>query len=185
MKKVSAVVIGAVLVIIFWFLTSSISNKNAAQIQTQTTPYETSVFSVQFPSDGHVKVTISNGNGLHAYNSTLPNRNQLAVLYFDSERPDLRIDNSMQGVPGFLDDILQPGYSTKRIDGKTIGGLPAWEFIASGIEKSSSEPHRCHTRLAISADGIRHWMLWECSFNENEKSLEADSKNFFDSFKIK
>lgn len=173
----------AFIVIAVWFLASSIANKNAAQ--TQNVPYETSVFSVQYPAGAQIepRQEKDENSTSYDYDGLIPKRSSVAIIsYTDLPTPakgDLA--TTMLKSPPVA---FKPGYHSDPIKNVTVGNLPGKEQTLYGETTDSPGKITVRWRMANSKNGLRAWILMTSSRGSNGLS-EADSEKFFDSLKIK
>lgn len=180
MKKVYII---ATIIAAIWFLTSSVSNKNAAQ--TQDVPYETSVFSARYPAGAQIEPHKEKDENFisYDYDGLIPKRSSVAIVsYTDSVTPakgDLATTMLKSPPVDF-----KPGYRRDPIKDTTVGDLPGKEQTLYGETTDSPGNITVRWRMANSKNGLRAWILMTSSRGNNGLS-EADSEKFFDSLKIK
>lgn len=162
----------------------------SAGMVLKTMPYETPLFSVEFPVGGQVRVENISGKSKEGawrkstrYHDDAGDGSWSAVLGY-ADYPTARdlSDNPLATSGG---DVFRPGYREGPVADTTLGGLPAGEIVARGMLKNNGIPATLHMRVALSPDRLRTWTLVTVSDNRTNQFSEADAEEFFDSFKIK
>ncbi len=185
MKKVFAAGAVIAIIVVVWFLASSVSNKNTVHTQTQVVPYETSVSSVRYPAGTQVEQHKEQDEDVvsYDYDGLIPKRSSVAIVsYSDSAKPPQEeVATAMSKSPPAA---FKPGYWSSPITDTTVGELPGKEQTLRGETSDSAGDVTVRWRMANSPDGLRVWTLMTSSRGNNGLS-EEDSEKFFDSLKIK
>jgi hypothetical protein len=157
----------------------------------QTGPYDTALFSVQYPAGGHIRVHESRDSEnkiksvTHFYNARLPHRSVAEVDvtdYASAVFPEDRLETlfSKRVTAGFA-----PGFSASPITKAMLGGLQGYKQTVRGqLRKHDDLNLVFRWRLAVSQNQTRVWVLQTISPSD-EDLPEAEWEKFFDSLKIK
>lgn len=185
MKTVFAVAVAIAIAVVIGVLVLSRDTTH-----TQIGPYDTPVFSVQFPTGAHVephddpdKTDEGDSTVSHFYDGHMPGRGWANVSYTDF--PSARKKDIATLQTEGSSALFRPGYQSSPMTDTTLGGLPGKELVVRGLTLDGGYPIIVRSRMAFSPDSMRLWAL-QTSFDDDRKGLsEADCENFFDSLKIK
>lgn len=165
-----------------------VSSRNTTH--TQIGPYDTPMFSVQFPAGAQVELhddpnRTDEGESVvtHFYDGSMPGRGWANVSYTDF--PSARKTDIATLQTEGASALFRPGYQSSLMTDTTLGGLPGKELVVRGLTLDGGIPIIVRSRMAFSPDSMRLWAL-QTSFDDDRKGLsEADCEKFFDSLKIK
>ncbi len=133
---------------------STLGTRNAVQAQVDQ-PYETPLFSVQFPAGAHVEQQEIQGN--HFYSGDMRRGwANVAITDFPEARDRMSMINAMpeafsRGTDGI---VFKPGFWSSPITDTTLGGLPAKERMLRGITVDGGLHLTVRVRTAFSPDGM-------------------------------
>jgi hypothetical protein len=151
-------------------------------------PYETALFSIQYPYGTHVVTHDDHGENRHGkvYDGFLHGDDSLTMtsVSYEDFPTELNTDFTDAMLAGYA-NMLKPGYSESPVTDATLSDLPARELVARGIGKGTDVPVTVRLRIALSPGHTRMWLLFTMSDERGNGLSEADSNKFFDSFKIK
>ncbi len=194
MKKVF---MALVIVAIGWFLYDLISSKIMPRTQYNRTetekPYDTPLFSVQFPAGAHIEretkhSTDSTDSASYStstyYSGNMPGRGWATVTItdFSEARDRASVINAMSEV---YSTSFKPGFLSSPITDTTLGGLPAKEQMFHGEMANGGIHLTVRFRVAFSPDAMRSWTIITSFDDERNPLPEADCESFFNSLKIK
>jgi hypothetical protein len=176
------------LAVLFVLGTLALSGRNAAQAQVEP-PYDTPLFSVQYPAGAHVEPRDDRDPGddsvTHFYRGRLQHHSWADVDVTEFSGAVLAQDHTEVMFSKASSRMFAPGFWASPITKTTLGGLQGYKQTIRGrILNGGDLPLVVRWRLAVSRNRTRVWIVQTISPTDQDLP-EADCERFFDSLKIK
>jgi len=155
----------------------------------QVGPYDTPLFSVQYPAGAHVEPRDDRDPGddsvTHFYRGRLQHHSWADVDVTEFSGAVLAEDHTEAMFSKSSSKMFAPGFWASPITKTTLGGLQGYKQTIRGqILNGGNLPLLVRWRLAVSQDRTRVWIVQTISPTDQDLP-EADCEKFFDSLKIK
>lgn len=153
----------------------------------QTVPYNTALFSAQYPSGAKIELkndSDPDGSVSHFYRGRLPNHSWADVIITDFRGPVLDTHHTEVLFSKSSIGDFAPNFHADPITKTTLAGLRGYKQTIRGQIYDTDLPLVVHWRLAISRNRTRVWIVRTMSPSDQDLS-ESDCERFFNSLKIK